>query len=324
MMGKGKYVSIFSKTMTSLFEKGGVRTEEAGFMLELLESGCSKEELESILNLRLNDEKTVCRYLGKPFFSVFKQLEGIIGFGASLRIGLQLRLQDDLDKKGYAKMLTYPVFLLFTAYSVTFMFLFAIRPTIENTRASLGMEIGLPNELLQFFFVLFSILSVSMLGWILYRLRFKKVGMYRWLCGKSPNNAWAIKISRRFSLLYGALYTHGLSTREIIGFLSDLKHQSILVTIATQMQDELEKGGRLDCSINDLDPFLAKILKIESNPDFSQKLAHYHLIAQKRMEIIVEKTAYGITMFAYLSIVLLVLSIYQEIMFPLQILQGMN
>lgn len=323
-MGKGKYVSIFSKTMTSLFEKGGVRTEEAGFMLELLASGCSKEELESILNLRLNDEKTVRRYLGKPFFSVFKQLEEIIGFGASLGIGLQLRLQEDLDKKGYAKMLTYPAFLLFTAYSVAIMFLFAIRPTIEKTRVSLGMELGVSNDFLQFVFVLFSILSVSMVGLILYRFRFKQVGMYRWLHGKSPNNAWAIKISRRFSLLYRELYTHGLSTREIIAFLADLEHQSILVTIALQMQAELEKEGKMNRSIEELDPFLVKILKIESNPDFMQKLAHYHSIAQKRMDIIVEKTAYGVTMFAYLSIVMLVLSIYQEIMFPLQILQGMN
>ena len=90
-MGKEKYASIFSKTETSLFKKGSVRTEEAGFMLELLESGSSTEELESILNLRLNDRQIVRRYLGKRFFAIFEQLEAVIGFGASLRIGLQLR-----------------------------------------------------------------------------------------------------------------------------------------------------------------------------------------------------------------------------------------
>ena len=323
-MGKEKYASIFSKTATSLFKKGSVRTEEAGFMLELLESGSSTEELESILNLRLNDRQIVRRYLGKHFFAIFEQLEAVIGFGASLRIGLQLRLQEDHDKKCYAKKLAYPVFLVLTAYSVTFMFLFAIRPTIENTRASLGMGIGVSNILLQSIFTLFSITLFTVFGCVLYRLRYRQVAMYRWLHRKSPNNAWAIKISRRFSLLYGELHGHGRSTREIIGFLTDMKHQTVLVYVAMQMQAELERGGKLDRSTEDLDPFLSRILKIESHPDFAQKLAHYASIAQKRMEFAIEKSAYFITLFAYLAIVLLVLSIYQEIMFPLQMLQGMN
>lgn len=323
-MGKGKYASIFSKTMTWLFEKGDVRTEEAGFMLELLESGSSKEELESILHLRMNDRRTVRRYLGKRFFPIFEQLEEMIGFGASLRIGLHLRLQEDHDKKGYAKRLAYPVFLLITAYSVLFMFLFTIRPTIENTRSSLGMELGITNELLQTVFFFTSILIFSLFAMFFYRLCFRQVPMYRWLHEKSPLNPWVIKISRRFSLLYQELYLHGRSTREIIGFLSLLKHQSVLADIALQMQVELEKGGKPDRSVDVLDPFLSRILKVESHPDFVQKLKQYSLVAQKRSEYFVEKIAYGVTIFAYLSIVLLVLSIYQEIMFPLHILQGMN
>jgi type II secretory pathway component PulF len=310
--------------MTWLFEKWDVRTEEAGFMLELLDGGCSKEELESILNLRMNDPRIVRRYLGKRFFPIFEQLEKTIGFGASLRIGLQLRLQEDHDKKGYAKMLAYPVFLVFTAYCVLFMFLFAIRPTIENTRSSLGMELGASNDLLQSVFGFSSVIVFAVFGVILYRLRFRQIPMYRWLHDTSPMNPWVIKISRRFSLLYQVLYSHGRSTREIIGFLADLEHQSVLADIAVQMQVELEKGGKPDRSIDELDPFLSRILKIDSHPDFIQKLTQYNLVAQKRSEFIVDKIAYGVTIFAYLSIVLLVLSIYQEIMFPLQILQGMN
>lgn len=139
-----------------------------------------------------------------------------------------------------------------------------------------------------------------------------------------PNNPWRLKMSRRFAFLILQLHNLGLSTREIYTTIQTLDHEPILSLISSDVLQQIHASGKIDNAFDQIDPALRKILLFENHPDFPSRLERYDLIAKKRFERQVTRCAYFSTLLAYLFISILILTLYQEMLFPLKVLQNLH
>jgi type II secretory pathway component PulF len=292
--------------------------------LDLLESGCSREEIETAIGKTLHDEKTVARFIQKKRMTLFRQSEQRFGFGFALLLCLQLRLRKAQETNNLLRTLAYPMVLIVSGYCVLAMYLFVIAVTIEANRTLFQTGTPIPLRYLQSLFIIFSLLILILSILLLYRLATRPQRIFIKLSAAFPNNPWSIALSRKMAFHIAKLHTLGLSTRDICLTLSNFPKEPILAAIASSMLDELTAGNSLQASLVSLDPFLIRILRIESHPDFAARLRGYDDIARKRYEYSVKKMGYIVSICAYLFISVLIFTLYKEIMAPLDMLKNMG
>ncbi|MGB7594754.1 MAG: hypothetical protein WBL80_04260, partial [Erysipelotrichaceae bacterium] len=297
--------------LKSFLKSGEARIEDAGFLLDLLESGCSREEVETAIGHTLHDEKTVARFIQKRRMALFRQTETRFGFGFSLLLCLQLRVRSAHETGSLLRTLAYPMVLIVSGYCVSAMYLFVIAVTIEANRTLFQMGTMIPLQTLQSLFIVFSVFILILSIRVIYRLATRPQRIFAKLSATLPNNPWSIALSRRMAFHIAKLHALGLSTRDICLTISDYPKEPILAGIAVSMYDELGAGNTLQTSLASLDPFLIRILRIESHPDFAARLNGYDAIARKRYEYSVKKLGYFASIGAYLFISVLIFVLYK-------------
>jgi len=310
--------------LKAFLNSGEARIEDAGFLFDLLESSCLREEIEIAIGRTLHDEKTVVRFIQKRRMTLFRQSEQRFDFGFALLLCLQLRLRKAQETSSLWRTFAYPVVLIVSGYGVLAMYLFVIAVTIDANRALFQTETTIPLRYLQLLFILFSILLLILSILLLYRLTTRPQRLFAKLARIIPNNPWLIALSRKMAFHIAKLHALGLSTRDIYLTLAGFPKEPILAGIASSMLGELTEGNSFQASLAALDPFLIRILRIESHPDFAARLRDYDDIARKRYEYSVKKLSYIVSIFAYLFISVLIFALYKEIMAPLDMLKNMG
>jgi hypothetical protein len=323
----GSNSRIFSRlfqNLASFLKSGEARTEDAGFLLDLLESGCSREEIETAMDLTLHDGKTVARFIKKKRKAFFDQTEKHFGFGFALLLCLQLRLRKAAETSLLFRTFAYPMVLIVSGYCVLAMYLFVIAVTIEANRTLFQTAPAVPLRFLQGAFILFSIVLSLLSILIVYQLSAHPNRIYARLSSVLPINPWSIALSRRMAFYIAKMHASGLSTRDIYQTIMRFQNEPVLADIAQRILDELSSGDSPKASLKSLDPFLIRILSIDTHPDFASRLNDYDRIAAKRYDYSVKKMGYFISIIAYLFIYVLIFALYKEIMAPLDMLKNMG
>jgi len=297
---------------------------ESGYLLDLLEANCSRSEIESAMSIRLDDDDQLRYIVTNRWNSLYKRFEIICGRGKALIIALHVRIRQTNERSFALKKLTYPCMLLLSGFSVIWLYLFVIRPSIDPTRQSFHIQTGIETATLQSMFIVFAFfLSGGFLA-TLYLYHSHKNELFTSLAHWFPNNPWRLRVSRRFAFLIVRLHTLGLSTREIYTTIQNLENEPILSRVSSDVLHQIQTFGRIDGAFEQIDPALKKLLLFENHPDFPARLERYDLIINKRFERQVSRCAYLSTILAYLFISILILTLYQEMLFPLKVLQNLH
>jgi type II secretory pathway component PulF len=303
---------------------GEARIEDVGFLLDLLESGCTRDEIETSMNLKLHAQETLRRFVQRKRMNGFNSMEADLGFGFALNLYLNLRLRKYQETSFFIRTITYPCILILTGICVLALNLFLILPTITaNNFAQNQNEVNLiPTYQAAFIIGILLFLISSCI--FLYLLRTRTYRCYLRIFSTFPTNPWVISIGREMAFHLRKFHLMGLSTREIHLKMSVLSGEPVIAGIAAGIVDEYREGKPVEASLMTLDPFLYRILRFENHPDFAESLATYDRIAQKRYDHSVKKIGYAFSIIAYLFISLLIIAMYQEIMAPLEMLRNMG
>ena len=307
-----------------MLNSGEVRTEDAGFLLDLLESGCSREEIETAMNIELHSQTTIRRFIQRGRMDLFHRLEEKFGFGFSLLLCLQLRLRKATESSTLFRTFAYPTVLVLTGYTVLTLYLFVIAPTIASNRALFQLKAGIPIQILQSALILLTLCFSISISFLIFRLNTRPYRIYLHLSKIALINPWSLSLSRKLAFHISKLHALGLSTREIYQEISMYPKEPVLALITLQILTELAEGLTPNASLRNLDPFLARILSIESHPDLVLRLMNYDHIVQKRYEYTVKKLGYIASISAYIFISILIFTLYREIMAPLDMLKNMR
>ena len=310
--------------LSSILNSGEARTEDAGFLLDLLESGCSREEIETAMRVTLHDEKTVARYIKKHRKGFFDHVQKHFGFGFALLLCLQLRLRKAFETNILFRTLTYPAVLIVSGTCVLAMYLFLIAVTLETNRSLFQTGGTIPIRYLQSLFIFFTMSLFIFTIVLIYQIAKHPDRIYKRLSAFFPFNPWTVALSRKMAFNIAKLHALGLSTRDIYLAITAFPNEPIMAGIAAQMLDELAAGRTPKASLASLDPFLIRILSIDTHPDFASRLIDYDRIAQRRYEYSVKKLGYFVSIFAYIFIAILIFTLYREIMAPLDMLKNMG
>jgi type II secretory pathway component PulF len=303
---------------------GEARIEDVGFLLDLLASGCSRDEIETAMNVKLNTQETLRRFVQRKRMNGFKSLEEDLGFGFALNLCLNLRIRKSQETNFFVRTLTYPCILILTGICVLSLNLFLILPTIEAntiTKKQSYMNL-LPTYQVAFVGVVLLLIISSCI--FLYLLRTRIYRCYLRIFNIFPTNPWAISVGREMAFHIRKFHVNGLSTREIHQRISSLDGNPVIAGIASGIIEEYRDGKPIDASLKALDPFLYRILRFENHPDFASSLDTYDRIAQKRYDHTIKKIGYVFSTIAYVFISLLIIAMYREIMAPLDLLRNMG
>jgi hypothetical protein len=318
------YRQMKNKVTVFLSKHGEARIDDAGFLLDLLESGCSRNEIEDAMNLTLHDPITIRRFIGQRKINHFNQLESQFGFAFALHLCLHNRIRKAEERNYFIKTMAYPIFLILTGYCVLSLFLFVIAPTIQSNSTSLTQPSTISSQSTQVIFILLSLVLLFSFILLIYALISRPYVLYMRIAKYAPQNPWIILESRKLAFHIRKIYELGLSTREIYLTIEKYPGEPILTRIVSNILKGLEAGNRIQDELSVLDPFLTRILGVDIHPDFMARLMDYERIAQKRYVYSVKKIGYFTTLIAYVFISVLILTLYQTIMTPLDMLRNMG
>ncbi|TFG84110.1 MAG: hypothetical protein E4G74_00045 [Erysipelotrichales bacterium] len=324
---EGKFASNskrFRRFLEKLWNSGDVRDEDASFLLDLLESGCSREETEAALKIDLHAPISLRRYIQRSRLPLFKQCETKFGFRFALLLCLRLRLRKATERNSLLHTLAYPTLLLSSGYCVSAMYLFVLSPTFEANRSLFADASANNTPLYQMLFIAISFSLVIATFFLQRSLAKNPYRIYVYIRKLLPVNIWSISLSRRMAFLIAEFYTLGLSTRENYHEIASFPHEPVMAEIASQITEELSNGIPPHSSLNMLDPFLVRIISIETHSDFMKRLQDYQRITQKRYDYALKKAGYLMTICAYVFITILIIMMYQKIMIPLEMLKNMG
>lgn len=120
---------------------------------------------------------------------------------------------------------------------------------------------------------------------------------------------------------------HGISTRQAISFLSQLKEGSLLSQCAKQLEQALQSGFEMREALKEqkwIDASFLRYWDIASHTqNMEEMLIHYQRQQEEKWQRMIQRSAVMIQICAYSFVASMVLLVYQIMLVPLQILETM-
>ncbi|MCF0258624.1 MAG: type II secretion system F family protein [Erysipelotrichaceae bacterium] len=268
-----------------------------------------------------NLASVVCAEHPKPFFQNLHRLAVVFDFSKAIEICTRL----EKGRQDFSRLLiresVYPLFLLASAWIINSFFIRSVLPSLAVYQESgFGMiymlQKGLDLLMLTLITVFFVWLAAYPLG---LPLSFLKERFERIDCVRQIHTV-------QFSLLLQELQQAGLSTRQSLKVIASLKKQPFCRQTAKSWQQKISAGMPLEQCIlsqKNLDPaWLPFFVCGMESGRLSLLLEGYRKQAEARLCAFFKKAALYIQIVSYLAIGVLVLTVYQAMLSPLNMLNG--
>lgn len=236
---------------------------------------------------------------------------------------------DELKRKtksNWIKEISYPLFVLFFALAVFFLFEIKIYPQLSIFGDDTSFQL---HKILSFFiftlFICFIIFIFIIM--ILIFLKYNQTNYFE----KFYRNVFSkIKLVKKYvtydyALFSAILIKQGFSTKQVFESLLTLKSNQLLSYDLNDMIEEFEKGiEMIEIILNQVnfDEVFKKYFKIGYySGNLENTMQDYCSHQQKEFLFLVKKATIFISASSYLFIMLLVVSIYQLLLTPLNMIQ---
>lgn len=237
---------------------------------------------------------------------------------------------DDITRKIQSKLLkeiSYPLFLFLMSFCTLMVFTTFILPQlIQSFDMSSSSFLLMAVAILKLFsyIVLWGMIIVLIIGLLMKRSLSIKLFVLN-----------AIRFSalpqQYCSYLLAAYYTqfirHGISTKNAMAFLAQLKTTSLLSICAQQIEDKLLKGMSLDECLKEqkwLDKSFIKHWHIGSHTqNMEAAMIQYQDFQSEQWKRLLKRTGKSIQVFSYGFVAGMVILVYQIMLVPLQLLETM-
>lgn len=238
-----------------------------------------------------------------------------------------VQMQTQLKKEWYQKT-SYPILIFFMAFMIITLFSSYVLPQLLTSFREFHhpylMLILNGVKISAFVLLLCAIVCVFAFFVIQSSLRLKQ-WFYRKWCHRIP----LLKelISYYFAGYLKVLQERGISTIQSFQFLLRLKDNVFVVETAKRLYEKLWKGEDLVIIIQDC-PYFCDFLKSNfimgiHNASLSLYLSTYLQLQKERWFTMLRRITIVVQVIAYSYVALLVICVYQIMLFPLEIIQEM-
>lgn len=251
----------------------------------------------------------------------------ITGVAQAIQYAIQLYHFEKNLKKKMVKQTAYPIFILLLSFCTIFLFSTYIIPQLMS-----NFEVD-SNVLLYALQIIHFISLLMVIGMIcafllLLLSRFENI-IFSHIRILSIRKMRIVKelISFYISNYLVLLFQCGLSTKQSIVFLSQLKNQPLIQFVMDDIYDKLENGNEL-IQVMDQNPYLAKHFKMHfslgsASNTFEAALLTYNQIQEQRLFQWIQRFSITIQVISYSFVGVLLICVYQIMLIPLQLLERM-
>lgn len=248
----------------------------------------------------------------------------------AIKLTLKLEDYDQATHQQLIKSLTAPLTMLFGCLfgialfsKLCFPALYGMLESFDLTIVWIKLAASLLNILTQ---LLLLILLFCFLI-ILYFKRPQKIVLgYILLCRLRLSKNIRLFLSTQFAVYFNECARLGQSTQQILFILQQLKHKPLIVFLSYHVEQALLKGETMENAMDllYLDPTLHRFMQIACHTSsLNEMLTSYIVQNEEKGKELCKKWTKQITLFAYISIGILIILIYQILLLPLSIIGQM-
>lgn len=290
-------------------------------MIEL----CFKQS-DKIIN-QLNQGKNLIDVLTanqkQKYFKLLNELSKKMAFSKSIECASHIDESISTLSKDLISKSIYPVFIFLFAY---FMILFFSNTIIPSMTSFSDGETSF--FILDFFKIFYSFVFIGLvfLAIVLISSHFNEAINVRLLLILDKYEFFKLFKTIHFSIILSYLLKSGVSTKECLELMSNMKEYYSVNVYASKILDGLLKGRSIDQTVEKIsfDTAFKKFFYIGlKTGNLADVLLLYKKQSIHRFKKKVKQLTTSIQVFSYVSVGMLVLVVYQVMLVPLNMLNGM-
>ncbi len=266
--------------------------------------------------------QAICENQKEPIFKIIQFLS------QDLSLKDAIACAKDMNKNSYGfidtllKESAYSIFIVVFSYAMILFFSKSIMPSMLVYSSNDSLFVIL--QILRIFYsILFGIVLIFVLIWIL----ILKVPLFFLKCiEKWRIPSYKSYITLQFSILFHALIKRGFSTKHAIQTISSIQSSFKTKYIARDLLNSLNQGrswqmAMASCKFLDV-RFLDFMKMAEMSSNLEGMLDMYESFQRTNLEKIKKKVIRSIQIFSYITVGILVILVYQIMLYPLNMLSG--
>lgn len=248
----------------------------------------------------------------------------------AIQLTLKLEDYDQSTKQQLIKSLMAPLTMLLGCLLGISLFSQLCFPSLYGMLESFNLTMGwiqgastILNKLTQFLLI---ILLLCFLIFLYFKQPKRIVFGYLLLCRLHLSKTFRLFLSTQFAVYFNECAKLGNSTQQILLILQQLKSKPLIVFLAYHVEQALLKGETMEnaMAVLYLDPSLHRFMQIACHSSsLNEMLTSYIYQNEEKGKELCKKWTKQITMFAYISIGILIVLIYQILLLPLSIIGQM-
>lgn len=298
------------------------------YCLQLLENSRNKTAFKDIrdqLSKGKLIEEFIGDYLPKPIKEYMVPLLHNLSLSESLALSLDFYGRNNNSILALVSDVAYPLIMLFVTISALYLFdLYGI-DSIFSLLDTIGLEIGLYNDVRIVFRIVIHFFYYGILIGIAlfaYFLNSKRICyLYLFVSKYFPSSLMNIYYSEEFVSLLLICVKRGFGYKKSLEILKRMKNKPVISMLAFHLDESLLDGEQLNEAVKKkyYDASLSRFIRIASSTDdFSGVLDSYTNLARERINRRVKASSRIIQITTYLIIGIIVIFIYQVLFMPMQ------
>lgn len=269
------------------------------------------------------------QYLPKTISAYFGGFIKWMPFIESLKLTMQIIDCENKSKKEIIKGMLYPCILLIGVLVGILVFNTTILPQMITMMNGFGLENNNYKEIAQIItictkiFMIISLTCVLIIGIALSNKYIVKT--YQLLSRILPDSILCGNASTDFARFFLQCTKMKISTRESLKILKSIPGKPLVKFIAQQLDNSLTQGDRMDKAITNpyVEQALSRFFRIAIYASNCEKMLEGYLkMVETRTEIRIRRFTKIVQLFAYSTIGIILVFIYQILMMPMSMIQS--
>ena len=310
--------------------QGGFSIMDALYVIQDEKNRGIIEQIKKKLGDGLHVDDIFCCHLPKCIQSHFSSFLCFLPFEQALRLALKLEDYDQKTSRLLGKSLMGPGLLLVGCLIGIQLFNALCYPALINLMRgfeanTLGLQV-MHTVLTITTFLVFGLLFIFIAVFVYFASPKRQVMGYIIACRLHLGYLLCHFMSGQFAYYFNECVESGCMTQKTLLILQRIKKKPLLVFLAYHVEQALLKGETIEIAMGHrfMDPSLQKFMQIAvHSSSLKQMLNSYITLNQKRGQFICRRWSQRITAFAYATIGILVLFVYQILLLPLSIMGQM-
>ncbi|MCH3961182.1 MAG: type II secretion system F family protein [Solobacterium sp.] len=273
-------------------------------------------------------ENILLQYLPEQYAGYFAGFIQYMSMKDTLTAVLAIQQSEKKQKEEIIRGMLYPSLLFIGVNTGVLIFNAFVFPVMMQMMSSFSYQdpsIQIVQKMVSFAADgVLILLGISILLMLVFLQKKHIVSTYRWIQQKKEDALLVKFASADFIRFYLACMKRGIATKEALSILKDLKQKPLVSEIASQLDASLQEGMELAeaAEKSTAESALVRIFHIAVYASNCQELLQGYLnMVSQRTEHEIQVYARMVQLFSYSAVAAVIVSVYQVLLMPIQMMQ---